>query len=164
MTRQDIRSEDVRAPFAVEEGLKRRRQAGFDKFKIPDVYLNDPQISYEWKRASTMGAPDSEHQLGLAENHWRPVMADQMPGMMPPGHQGAIERGGMILMWRPAYLTEEATQETLDLSRQQVRTQEERLGLTDKGTLPRTRPQVTREIRPVTPEDRKARTTRAIPE
>lgn len=141
--------------------LVRRHTNGADKYFVPIERLN-PELSYEWKRRTTMGMPDVEHQVMLSENHWQPVQAKDVPGLMPAGHSGAIERGGMILMSRPKYLTEEAEQETLDISMQRMRSQEQRLGLTEQGQLPRRGLKLNRSVSPLTAQDKAA--SRIIPD
>jgi len=85
-----------------------------------------------------------------------------MPGMMPNDYSGAIERGGQVLMSRPSYLTEEAQNEVLDISQQRVRTQEKRLGMSNQGEAPRTRPNISKEYGPLTADDK--RSVQTIPE
>lgn len=167
MARTDLRDIEAREGLreSPEKRLTRRRHSGSDKFSIPARFLNDPDVSYEWKRTAIVGMPDHEHQIDLRENHWQPVMAADMPGMMPSGYEGAVERAGMVLMRRPRYLTEEATEENLDIARRQVQHNERKLGITDHGTLPRTKPTLSREIGPVSASDRKSVASRvALPE
>ncbi|HQU24994.1 MAG TPA: hypothetical protein PKX13_12015 [Acidiphilium sp.] len=160
--RTEMRPNDSRENLREEPArLTRRRSITEDKFHIPD-HLKKDGMSYEWKRKTNAGQVDMEHQVLLAENHWKPVQADQMPGMMMADYSGVVERGGQILMARPSYLTDEATQEVLDISRQRVRTNEQRLGLTAQGELPRTRPNISREYSPVTAADKSA--VRQIPD
>jgi hypothetical protein len=82
--------------------------------------------------------------VNLRENHWTPVPADRHPEMMPVGHQGPVAKDGMILMERPAYLTEDARQEDLEIARDQVRVKEQQLGHTPSGTFTRNHPSVQR--------------------
>lgn len=160
--RSDARPLDARENLREEPArLTRRRGITSDKFAIPGHCMREG-YSYEWKRKTNVGQMDVEHQVMLAENHWSAVQAKDMPGLMPTDYQGAIERGGQILMCRPSYLTEEAQQEILDMSRQRVQTQEKRLGLTAQGELPRVRPQVSRDWSPLTAADRA--TVRQIPD
>ena len=157
--RGDIRSDTNREDVREEPArLTRKRGLNTDKFTVPEHLMKDGW-SYEWKRKTNMGQEDREHQVLLAENHWRPVQSEDMPGMMPSDYKGAVERGGLMLMTRPGYLTEEAADEVLDISRQRVKTQEMRLGLTNQGELPRTKPAISREY--VKPERGDRRT---IPE
>ena len=157
---KEIRTE-VREGVRNEQRLTRKKGLSTDKFHVPDN-LKQPGMSYEWKRMTNMGMPDREHQVGLAENHWKPVQTEEMPGMMPNDYSGAIERGGQVLMSRPSYLTEEAQNEVLDISQQRVRTQEKRLGMSNQGEAPRTRPNISKEYGPLTADDK--RSVQTIPE
>jgi hypothetical protein len=149
--RGDVRTDDTREDVRADEGvrLKRRRGVNQDKFYVPEA-LKKPGMSYEWHTQTVLGQHQTEHQVGLAENHWQAVQADEMPGMMPADFHGAVERGGQVLMCRPDYLTEDAQQEIFDESQQRVKTQEQRLGLTGRDELPRTKPVLKRERSPLT--------------
>lgn len=162
--RAEIRANDVRENLREEPGrLTRRRHINTDKYAIPEQFKREG-FSYEWKRRTNVGAVDMEHQVMLSENHWQPVQAKDMPGLMPADYDGVIERGGQILMCRPEYLTQEAYQEVLDISQERVRTQERRLGLTNQGEAPRTRPSINREYIPFTKADRVMAKGQTIPD
>lgn len=80
---------------------------GTDEFFIPAEYVPDGW-TYEWKRKSVLEKEDHSHQLELARKGWEPVAASRHKDMMPVGYKGeTIERKGMILMERPAEITEE---------------------------------------------------------
>jgi len=160
--RTDIRPNDARENLREEPArLVRRRGMSTDKYYVPE-HLKKEGFSYEWHRFATAGMQDVEHQVMLAENHWQPVLAEEMPGMMPAGYKGAIERGGQRLMVRPSYLTEEAQQENLDAARARVRTQERRLGMAGRDELPRTPPKVSKGYEPLTAAEKAS--VRTIPE
>lgn len=160
--RSDTRSMPVRDDVRDGTGrLTRNRSLTTDKFHI-NPRLMSPELSYEWKRLENMGMRDVEHQVMLAENHWRAVDSKEMPGMMPAGHNGPVVRGGSVLMCRPSYLTDEANEEVRQLSNAQVRTNEQRLGLSEQGHAPRVRPQVSRDYTPVSAADRAS--VRTIPD
>lgn len=123
------------------------------KRRIDDPFHFNPRIipdgvSYEWKRMSVYGQQDPEHQVNLRENHWRPVPASRHPELMPDGYdkQGAITRKGMVLMERPAYLTQEARQEDYEIARAEVSRKEQQLGSTPAGTMTRQHPSVERQM------------------
>lgn len=143
--RTDIR-EPVRATST--ERLQRRRGINSDRFFVPPEMIPEG-MSWEWKRVSTVGAPDLSHQMMLAENHWTPVTTDQAPGLMPPGSIGNVERDGMRLMQRPAYLTEEARQEVLDQSRQRIQMQNIKNGQGGEAGMPRRALAHTRQTEPL---------------
>lgn len=148
----DVRP-DVREPEPRKE-RKRKGSAVIDPFQIPAERI-PTGVTYEWKRLSTMGKEDPSYMMGLQENGWDPVPADRHKEYMPQNYKGTtIERDGLILMERPAYLTEEARAEDDYLSRQQIRDKEQQLALTPKDQLDRTTPKLSKsyEAMPV-PEE-----------
>lgn len=118
-----------RAKRRAEEILAHRgpMDEGDDEFYI------DPRIvpegwSYEWKRHTILGAKDPSYEVALARGGWVPVPADRHPEMMPGDWRGmAIERKGMILMERPATITDLARKAELRKARTQVRQKEAQL-------------------------------------
>jgi len=137
MTRTNPRSEPRLGPREGEARLVRKRKANTDAYHIPPELI-PPGVSYEWKRKAVYGQPDHAHMLGLKENHWTEVPVSRLPHMMPEGHTGCIERGDLVLMERPAYLTEEAMQEMREDAFRPIQAQQARLGDTPSGTLERT--------------------------
>lgn len=88
--------------------LSRKRKQGVDSLYFdPDII--PVGMDYNWKRASVFNKPDDSHMMGLRENHWTPVPKDRHAGLM-------VEQGGLVLMERPAYLSEEAKQEDFDIA------------------------------------------------
>lgn len=135
--RAPIRPEPAREEIRADgERVMRRRRRTEDKFYI-DPKVIPTNTSYEWKRTKCFGQPDSDHQVDLRENGWKPVPAHRHPSMMPDGHTGAIEKNGQMLMERPKYLTQEARQEDYDIAREQVRSKEAAIGKADPGTFDR---------------------------
>lgn len=58
---------------------------------------------YEWKTKSIKNWEWTDHQVELYQNGWTPVPAERHDGkIMPAGHVGNIEKGGLILMECPA--------------------------------------------------------------
>lgn len=107
--------------------------------------------SYEWKRYSVHGQHDPFYLAKMRQQGWEPVIASKHPDVVPPGYaEQYIVKDGMILMERPAELTEEARSEMRTMARQQVREAEQRLGLTPKDTMTRdhagARPQIVKEL------------------
>jgi hypothetical protein len=128
------RAEAQRAPEG--KRLTRNRRQGEDAFYInPKIVPNG--MSYEWKRESVYGLKDNDHQIGLRENHWRPVPASRHPGMVLDPKDGAIRKSGMVLMERPSYLTEEARHEDLQNAIAQVQSAPANIRRTPDGTLTR---------------------------
>lgn len=134
----------------------RRRKATVseDPYYIPLEEIPEG-LSYEWKRYSVVGQTDPFYLASMREQGWEPVSPKRHPNWVPPGYnEPHIIKGGMILMDRPIELTNEAKKELRQLSKQQVREAEQRLGMTPKQTLTRdfdgARPQIVKEyMRPI---------------
>jgi hypothetical protein len=110
------------APPTTGERLTRKR-------RTTDVFYVDPRIipqhmSYEWKRESVFGQPDSENMIQARENHWRPVPAARHPELAAVG-ESTIRRGGSVLCERPKYLTDEAMLENIHEGMRPVQAKEE---------------------------------------
>lgn len=147
----------VRDPVRAPDGLVRQRKGAIDPFEIPEQIKGKYEAagwSLEWKRHTVFGQDDYSYASALAENAWEAVTADEIPGFMPNGYAGAIIRDGLMLMKRPAYLTEEARIEDMEAARGLIRAKEAQLGETPPGTLtrdhPTARPKVGRTIEPMT--------------
>ena len=138
--------------------LQRRRKSTENPFDLDDGILADAKargVTLEWKRYSCFNRPDTRHMVALRDNHWSPVPAKMYPDMMPPDQQGGnIEHDGMILMERPAYLTEEARQEDYANAREAVQIKEAQMGHTPDGTLtrnhPTAKPRISKSYAPLT--------------
>lgn len=86
----------------------RHRSSGENRLHV-DPKLIPEGWSWEWKRYTTYNAPDPGYQAALARDGWEPVKAENFPGVFLPVEQtGPIIIDGLILMERPASLTEEA--------------------------------------------------------
>lgn len=148
---RDTDREDTRP----EPRLERKRKGGMsvDQFYIPETMVPDG-ITYEWKRYSTINEQDAAYTVELLENHWKPVPAGRHKEFMPPGYEGnTITRGGLVLMERPAYLTEEARQEEAHYTQQQMRDKQAALGQTPRDTMERVSPKIARSYEPVSISD-----------
>lgn len=100
---------------------------GVDEFYIKQEWIPDGW-SYEWKRKSVLNQEEPSYQVSLAEGGWEAVPVERHPHMMPVGWRGAvIERKGMVLMERPAEITEAVKAIDLKRARDQVRQKEEQL-------------------------------------
>jgi len=85
--------------------------SGIDQFFIPPDLI-PPGWSWEWKNHTVAGQRTPEYDAELAQVGWEPVLAESYDGIfLPAGEKGAIIRKGMILMERPAVLTQEARKE-----------------------------------------------------
>lgn len=126
-----------------------------DEFFIPPEIIPDGW-TYEWKRRLVQGQEEPAYQVALARTGWEAVPCKRHPEMMPLGWQGAtIERKGMVLMERPAAVTERVEQLNRQRARNQVRVKEQQLNAAPPGVLekeysdPRTRPQIKKSYEPM---------------
>ena len=104
----------------------------FDTSEVP------PGWTYEWKRKLVFGAEDPSYQVALTRAGWEPVPTSRHPHFMPmDGHYPIIERKGMVLMERPAEITDEARDRELRKARNQVRQKEQQLNSADPGQFER---------------------------
>ena len=107
---------------------------GADEFLTPSP---PDGWSYEWKRKSTMNMEDLTHQNHCARTGWVAVPVRRHPEMMQPGANGAIERKGLILMERPAEITEEVKNMEYRKARGAVKQKEDQISSRDEGLLGR---------------------------
>lgn len=115
--RPSLRPSEPREETRVQPRLQRRHKADDDAYSIPAEFLAEG-YDYNWKRVSTHGQPEDPWKLTkVYENHWEDVQAEELPGYVPNGHKGHIERGGLRLMKRPKYLSEDARNEELGKAR-----------------------------------------------
>jgi hypothetical protein len=125
-----VRTEELRARLRINDP---------DKALHDDFYIDPAEIpegwDYNWKRKSTAGQIDEEYQVELAQDGWEPVDTARHPYMMPKGYRGAIERKGMILMERPAEISEMVRQRDIAAARQVVIDQNQALGQSTPGTF-----------------------------
>jgi hypothetical protein len=135
--RPPMREEDPRAAAARRaaeiRGHLGNLDEGVDKFALPPA---PDGWTYEWKRRAVFGKEDHSHMLALKRMGWEEVPAARYPDMMPDqGNYGTIERDGMVMMMRPAVITEELRQIELQKARDQVRYKQEQLAGTPEGGL-----------------------------
>lgn len=111
---------------------------GTDEFFVEPGIIPDGW-TYEWKTRTILGMEDPAHQVKLARDGWEPVPLSRHPEMMPAGYRGGneITRKGMVLMERPAEITEEMRALELRRARLQVRSKEEQLSASKPGTFER---------------------------
>lgn len=139
--------EEARDPAREPEGerLYRRRSRTADALHIDPNIIPDG-FSYEWKSESIAGKPMASHMNELRENHWAPVPAERHPQLAATGEGKYIRRDGLVLMERPAYLTDEAVAEDYEIAQGEVMKKEEQVGRpsTPAGTMTRDHPSVRR--------------------
>ena len=153
--RAAMREEDPRASAARRAAEIRGHigeiEEGVDKFRAPEA---PPGWEYEWKRRTVLGQEDPAYQVQLARTGWEPVPTYRHPETMPiQGNHPQIERDGMVLMQRPAVISDEARSVELRRARNQVRVKEQQLNATPDGTLtrdhPSARPQINKGYEPI---------------
>lgn len=122
----------------------------YDKFYIDPRDIPDGW-DYNWKRYETLGQTDGSYEVELAQAGWEAVDVSRHPHMMPANHKGPIIREGMILMERPAEISNRAKFLELQEARRVVKEKERALGLAPAGTFDRDprRSGVTKEYIPM---------------
>lgn len=137
--RPAMRDEDPRAAAARRAAEIRGHvgdlDEGTDEFSAPRA---PDGWHYEWKRKTVMGQEDPAYQIHLARTGWEPVPTNRHPETMP--HNGAnpiIERKGMVLMQRPASITEEIRDIELRRARGQVQSKQQQLTQAPDGQFQR---------------------------
>ena len=139
--RPAMREEDPRVRAARRAAEVRNNIGTMDEG--PDKFFIDQSKvpagwSYEWKRKTVLGQEDPSYMVQLERMGWEPVPASRHPSYMPDGGRyNTIERDGMILMERPAELTEEARKVELKRARNQVRQKEAQLNSSPDGQFGR---------------------------
>ena len=150
----------LRAMERAPEGLTRGHPGGpAQHFDLPPALLARFKAagwSVEWKMHTVINQPDAAYAKTLYDNHWQPVLAHEVPGFVSRDEEGAVIRGGLMLMKRPMYLTEAARREDNAARDELLRVKTEQLGQTPAGTLTRGQraPQIKRSVEPSEiPED-----------
>jgi hypothetical protein len=134
---EDPRTRAARRAAELREHLGDNLGDGVDEFFVDPRIIPDGW-SYEWKRHMTLGAQDPSYQVSLARGGWDAVPAHRHPELMPDNWRGAtIERRGMILMERPAEITEQVKARELRKAREQVGQKEQQLYGAPPGTFER---------------------------
>lgn len=105
--------------------LTRKLSGTLDKFDLKALGITPPDgWTYEFKRKTIAGMEDVDHLNSLAENGWTAVPADRhATNFNFKSKTGEIVRDGLLLMERPATLTQEAREEERAIARDQVRAQ-----------------------------------------
>jgi hypothetical protein len=137
--RPPMREEDPRAAAARRAAEIRGHLGSMDE-GTDEFFIDPSQIpdgwTYEWKRKTVLGQEDPAYQVHLARTGWEPVPTTKHPEMMPgQGNHPNIERKGMMLMMRPAVISEEARDIELRRARGQVKAKEEQLAGAPEGGL-----------------------------
>lgn len=109
--REEPQREPVRAKTRVRKG------AGTDKFHIPREMIPDG-IDLQWNTDTVVGMAAVQERAEMERQGWEAVTPEMWDGRFDgmfarKGHQGEINVGGLVLMWRPIELTMEARAEEL---------------------------------------------------
>jgi hypothetical protein len=107
-----------------------------DKFALP-ADLAPEGWEYEWKTYTIIGKTNPGNEVQLARTGWEYVDATRHPEMMPVGYTGPIEREGMRLMERPKIVNDRQRQANYMRAINQVRGQEQLVGVAPKNTMQR---------------------------
>lgn len=139
--RPEMKAEDPRARAARRAAEIRGNIGSMDE-GVDEFYIDPTDIppgwSYEWKRHTVAGAEDPSYAVSLARKGWEPVPVDRLPHLMPASSKDQyVTRKGMILMERPAELTDEARNIEERRARLQVRNKEAQLGEARPGEFSR---------------------------
>lgn len=96
-----------------------------------DKYYAPPPpdgFDYQWKLRSVMGQDDNDRIRQVEASGWEPVPLQRHPELMPKGYAGnTIEVGGLVLMERPKFFTDEARAEEKRLAREAVLMKEQQM-------------------------------------
>lgn len=121
--RAPIRAETVTEPARepIRAKTRTRKGIGTDQFHIA-AHLIPDDIDLQWNVDTVLGQPAMQERVLMEAQGWEPVTPDMWGGrfdgmFMRKGHQGEINVGGQVLMWRPMELTEEARAEELQAAR-----------------------------------------------
>lgn len=128
--RKSARSDEVRNTRAE----KKRR----DKFWVPPELI-PKGFCVEWKRKSCLGKPEeADYGMDLAESGWKTASIEVYRSMMPADYTGStVERGGLILMTRPAHMKAADMKMDHEEAVNQVRDKLSEIGMTGQNELKR---------------------------
>lgn len=150
--RPEMRDDDPRARAARRAAEIRGHLGdeveGVDDFRAPPA---PPGWTYEWKRDTVYNQPDPAYHVSLKLTGWDEVPASRHPEMMPFGSgEGQIKRKGMVLMERPAEITNEFRAREQGVARQQVKIKEQQLSGEAVSPLgPNVRPDIKKGYEPL---------------
>lgn len=137
-----LRTSDVRAePEVREEAVRpaktrsRRAGSGADRLGVPREIkegLEQDGVDIQWVTDSVNGMPFPHRRATFEADGWEAVTPDMFGGVfdgmfMRKEHQGEISFEGLVLMWRPLELTQEARQEERDLANRAVNIHEKKM-------------------------------------
>lgn len=111
---------DFEMPVSTEKKTRIRKNAAMksqldiDKELMDRLHANG--VDVQWVTDSVHGKSEPQMRNSFEVNAWEAVKPDMFGGAFDgmftrKGHKGEIEFGGLVLMWRPMELTEEARAE-----------------------------------------------------
>lgn len=115
-TRPAVRT--MEAPAQKKQRL-RKNASQRSMLDIPEeilAKLGSEGIDLQWVTDSVLGQPAAQVRMSFEINGWEPVTPDMwgalFDGMFTKrGHTGEINYEGLVLMWRPMYMSDEARAE-----------------------------------------------------
>lgn len=135
---------EERARQILDGGLNPFEESAQDEFRV-DADIIPDGWSYEWKRYSTLNQEDPSYISELARHGWTPVPRERHPEFMPLNSKSkVIERKGLVLMERPAQITEMYKQRDFEAARRQNMLTKEKLRETGPNEFARNRVEVSR--------------------
>jgi hypothetical protein len=124
MGRHPLRNTAIREPVETLTPTKktrlRKRQSQRSMLDVEKSIVELINMQYgcdlQWVTDSILGQPAIAHRQSFEVNAWEPVTGDMFDGAFDgmftrKGHQGEIHYEGLVLMYRPMELTEEAKAE-----------------------------------------------------
>lgn len=122
MARTPIRTAEVRPTASAAAPKKTRVRKNAAMRSLLDIPaeivdgLKAEGIDLQWVTDSVLGKPDPQTRQAFEINCWEPVTGQMFNGTFDgmyakKGYAGEITYDGLVLMWRPMELTEEARQE-----------------------------------------------------
>ena len=106
-----------------------RKNTGAGPLEIPRDMFPDG-IDLQWVSDTILGQPVPHERMKFEINAWEPVTPEMFDGRFdgmfsPRGHRGEIKVDGMVLMWRPIELSQEARAEDIAMARNAVAAEEQ---------------------------------------
>lgn len=124
MARQPIRATPIREisaePAAPKKTRLRKNASARSLLDLPqdiiDIVRNQYGQDLQWVTDAVHGKAEPAMRQSFEINAWEPVTPDMFEGLFDGmytrrGHKGEIEYGGLVLMYRPLELSDEAIQE-----------------------------------------------------
>ena len=129
---------EQRTPPKAPARLKRPNEDSLQETVIPAIpkEMIPDGMDYNWKRSSYLAKEDKQHQIRMGQYHWHPVPYDRHDGAIATEDpdRKIITNGGLVLMERPMYLSQEAADVELRKAHSQVDQQYQRLKIAPPGT------------------------------